>query len=398
MPGRRSTSRSTAAWATCLALLVALGLAGCSSSGSQYVSNSQDHTYFKVPANWKLFGEKTIIDSNTGLSTDQRNQILDTSWRTAFDASPQPKLQHLADASAAFPTGYSMVETLSSKDADEISDLAMRNKFFDVDKLYDAQQLKMLRYESVEKGGGFHGVRIRAPRQVGSRRRRSTPKDRRSPSSRSHWWTRAARSRTRSSWRVRPSASRSKRTESKESSTPGRWKRADVDDKALSTTFVSRPRDDDRTTRKPLPWWDRSKILVFLAALFFFYVWMETSNNPLLPVSEAFRITFRLKWWLPALFGIELLRQIHFVLAEHWSAYYLWWQRRFEHNDARIERISPWTRYRLSRVAKVVFWIAVLNAFVAWRNQEAFVRQLVDLPATVSDFLLGTAADLPMIF
>ncbi|MFI5046328.1 MAG: AAA family ATPase [Acidimicrobiia bacterium] len=171
-----------------------------------------------------------------------------------------------------------------------------------------------------------------------------------------------------------------------------------MDKQTVSTTFVSRPRDDERTTRKPLGWWDRSKILVFLAALFFFYVWMETSNNPLLPVSEAFRTTFRLKWWLPALFGIELLRQLHFVLAEHWSAYYLWWQRRFEHNDARIERISPWTRYRLSRVAKVVFWIALLNAFVAWRNQEPFVRQLVDLPATVSDFLLGTAADLPMIF
>jgi len=171
-----------------------------------------------------------------------------------------------------------------------------------------------------------------------------------------------------------------------------------VDDKAVSTTFVSRPRDDERRTRKPLGWWDRSKILMFLAALFFFYVWIETSNNPLLPVSEAFRTTFRLKWWIPALFGLEVVRQLHFVLAEHWSAYYFWWQRRFEHNDARIERISPWTRYRIARVGKIIFWIAVVNAFVAWRNQEAFLRQLVDLPATVSDFLLGTAADVPFIF
>ena len=103
--------------------------------------------------------------------------------------------------------------------------------------------------------------------------------------------------------------------------------------KAPSTTFVSRPREDERTTRSPLHWWDRTKILLFLAALFFFFVWMETSNNPLMPVSEAFRTTFRLKWWLPALFGIELLRQLHFVLAEHWSAYYFWWKRRFENND-----------------------------------------------------------------
>jgi cell division protease FtsH len=183
-----------------------------------------------------------------------------------------------------------------------------------------------------------------------------------------------------------------------ESSTPGRWKRADVEKQPVSTTFVSRPRDDERTTRKPLTWWDRSKILVFLGSVFFFYVWVESSDNPLLPVSEAFRTTFRLKWWLPALFGLELLRQLHFVVAEHSSSYYRWWQRRFAANDARVERISPWTRYRLGRVGKVIFWIAVLNAFVAWRNEEPFVEQLVDLPATVIDFLLGTAQAMPFIF
>ena len=32
--------------------------------------------------------------------------------------------------------------------------------------------------------------------------------------------------------------------------------------------FTSRPREEDRTTRKPLPWWDRVKFLVLLAALF----------------------------------------------------------------------------------------------------------------------------------
>ena len=32
------------------------------------------------------------------------------------------------------------------------------------------------------------------------------------------------------------------------------------------TQFVSRPRDSERLTRKPLPWWDRVKILAVLAS------------------------------------------------------------------------------------------------------------------------------------
>jgi len=162
MPGRRSTSRRSAAWVLALALVAALALAGCAGSGTQYVSNSADHTYFKVPSGWKLFGEKTIVDANHALSKDQRNQILDTSWRTAFDASPRPSLQHLANADAAFPTGYAIVDTLSAKDSDTMSDSAMRNMFFQVDTLYDAQQLKMLSYQSVDRGNGLHGVRLRA--------------------------------------------------------------------------------------------------------------------------------------------------------------------------------------------------------------------------------------------
>src|SRR5437764_233981 len=163
------------------------------------------------------------------------------------------------------------------------------------------------------------------------------------------------------------------------------------------TQFVSRPRDEDRITRAPLPIWDRIKFFVLLGALFGLFVWSETGDNPILPVSEAVRNVVHNRWWVLALAGVELVRQVHFVIAEHWSAYYLFWKRRFERFDKRRERINPWTRFRLGRVVKVLLWFAVFNAFVAWRNDTPFFKEISQLPTDVFDFLFGSANDLPLI-
>src|SRR5437016_5474559 len=54
--------------------------------------------------------------------------------------------------------------------------------------------------------------------------------------------------------------------------------------------FTSRPRDDDRPTRKPLTLWDRGKYLVLLAALFWFFVWAAIADNPRLPKILVFLV------------------------------------------------------------------------------------------------------------
>ena len=162
--------------------------------------------------------------------------------------------------------------------------------------------------------------------------------------------------------------------------------------------FTSRPREEDRTTRKPLPWWDRVKFLVLLAALFALSVWTETGDNPILPVSEAINSTLRNRAWIWVLAIIELLRQIHFVIAEHWSAYYFFWRRRFAGVNRVVDRVNPWTRFRISRIFKVMFWFALLNMFVAWRNDVPFFTQLQNLPTDITDFLFGDGSDLPLVF
>ena len=132
------------------------------------------------------------------------------------------------------------------------------------------------------------------------------------------------------------------------------------------------------------------KILLLLVALFGFMVWAETGDNPILPVSEAINNVARSRWWILVLVGLELLRQIHFVIAEHWSRYYRFWQRRFAALDKVVYRINPWTRYRLGRLTKWLLILAAFNALVAWRNDETFLKQLADLPSTVIDFMFGS--------
>ena len=92
--------------------------------------------------------------------------------------------------------------------------------------------------------------------------------------------------------------------------------------------FTSRPRDDERTTRKPLPLWDRVKFLLLLTALYWFFVWGSMADNPLLPFADAVRDEAEAKWWLFLLGGIELLRQTHYLVSEHWAAYHQFWTRK----------------------------------------------------------------------
>ena len=82
----------------------------------------------------------------------------------------------------------------------------------------------------------------------------------------------------------------------------------------------SRPKDAERPTRKPMRAWDRIKVFLFLLACFFALVWASMAGDQLANVSTSFRDAFRESvqsyWWLPALAALEVIRQLHYVLAE----------------------------------------------------------------------------------
>ena len=147
-----------------------------------------------------------------------------------------------------------------------------------------------------------------------------------------------------------------------------------------SSEFTSRIRDEDRRTRKPLEWWDRVKLLVLWLGAYALTLWSLLATNPLIPLSDAIWETTNTMpgIGLAALFALEIVRQVHFILAEASRAYYGFWKRIFQGTDARVMRIRPWTRFRLARVFR---WVTILyvaaaitGSFIGTSAIEAVVR------------------------
>ncbi|HJZ02900.1 MAG TPA: ATPase, partial [Streptosporangiaceae bacterium] len=123
-----------------------------------------------------------------------------------------------------------------------------------------------------------------------------------------------------------------------------------------------RPKDEDRRTRKRLGIWDRIKFLVLLGAVWIILVWSVMANDPLVGFSDAVRIEVRTGWWVFILAGLELLRQIHFLISEHSAGYHRFWTWTVFGGVERLthRRISDWTRFRLSRLVKWIVLIALI--------------------------------------
>ena len=127
-----------------------------------------------------------------------------------------------------------------------------------------------------------------------------------------------------------------------------------------------RPRDEHRLTRKPLTLWDRIKFLLLLVLVWFVLVWSTMANNPLIGFSDAMRIEVRTGWWVFLLLGLEVLRQVHFIISEHSAAYHQFWTETvfggFER--AAHRRISDWSRFRIRRMVSWVLWIAIIAVVI----------------------------------
>ncbi|HEX6400827.1 MAG TPA: AAA family ATPase, partial [Actinomycetota bacterium] len=120
----------------------------------------------------------------------------------------------------------------------------------------------------------------------------------------------------------------------------------------------SRPKESERPTRRPQILWDRIRIALFLVVAFLLIVWVRDANDAG-TFRESFRESVVRYWWLLALLAIEIVRQfIYFVQEESEKAYQRSKARRSK-LEARRERVDPFLRFRLARVAKwlLVLWI-----------------------------------------
>jgi len=109
------------------------------------------------------------------------------------------------------------------------------------------------------------------------------------------------------------------------------------------------------------------------------------ANDPILPFADAARIELRSGLWVIILAGLELLRQAHFLISEHWAGYHQFWVRHVFGGFERLtrRRLSDWTRFRLWRLFTWVFWIAVLALIVGGITHSNPVTALLSAPAYI---------------
>src|SRR5580693_2866097 len=89
--------------------------------------------------------------------------------------------------------------------------------------------------------------------------------------------------------------------------------------------------------------------------------------------------------WVIVLAGLEILRQVHYLISEFSGGYNQFWVRGVFARGQRITRhsLSDWTRFRLWRMFTWVFWIAVLAVVVGKVKQESPITALVLLPVYI---------------
>jgi hypothetical protein len=147
----------------------------------------------------------------------------------------------------------------------------------------------------------------------------------------------------------------------------------------MHEVYDSRPVDAQRATRRPLGLLERIKFLVIFGLIWLCLVWSMLANNPLVGFSDAVKTQVH-----------EAVRQVHFLISEHWRACHRFWTVLFFGGFERLthRRLSDWTRFRLARLLAWLFWLVVI-AFVVSKfihtsplNAAVRVPQLVwhDLP------------------
>lgn len=134
------------------------------------------------------------------------------------------------------------------------------------------------------------------------------------------------------------------------------------------TAHVSRPRLSERERRIPATFWDRAKFVILLLGLWFCglaIVWTTTVNPIGGPFSDALRIAFHDYAWILLLLGIEVLRQLHYLIEEHSKAYYRFWQKTvFGGASQRMGKMDDWTRFRAARAFKAFIFLLALSTFL----------------------------------
>src|SRR5215469_110817 len=141
-------------------------------------------------------------------------------------------------------------------------------------------------------------------------------------------------------------------------------------------------RDDTSATRKRLAPWDRIKFLLLLLLVWWVLVW-SPMGNPDMSFRDALLTEVRSGAWVFVLMGLEAIRQIHYLISEHWAGYHRFWTVKFFGGFERVthRRLSPWTRFRLWRLFVLLVWLVILAVVLSKFLKTSPVLALFQAPA-----------------
>jgi cell division protease FtsH len=134
-------------------------------------------------------------------------------------------------------------------------------------------------------------------------------------------------------------------------------------------------------TRKPRSFWLRSRLLILIAAAWGLLFWYALSSDPLLTVHDGLIQTWNSKLWLVVLFAAELVRQIHYIICEHWGAYNHFWADRVFAANRPKGRMSDWARYRAKRIFTILILIALAAVIAGAAFNTSPIQGLFLIPS-----------------
>lgn len=145
-----------------LGLTVTVSASACAAPQYNYVADSSDNAYFKVPPSWHQVSQNNL-QSEVGSSSALGSSL----WARAYDASSDPSVRHVF-SSTPEPAVFAWVISLSSTERSSLSLNTMRDLFLPVSSTgrqaasEQGEQLtgfKSWSDQVITNGSGYRGIR-----------------------------------------------------------------------------------------------------------------------------------------------------------------------------------------------------------------------------------------------
>ena len=155
-----------------------------------------------------------------------------------------------------------------------------------------------------------------------------------------------------------------------------------------ATSEIWEPPKPPAKPRRPVPLFDRVKILVILGAVFVFLLWRLRSDQPAYTFGDALITQLQRSGWILVLALIEVLRQLHYLVSEQNARYnHFWVETVWGGLDRWKDRRDPWLRYRTARYTKFLAAYLIFSAILANRRGTSFIDGVAAVPGVIFHFL-----------